>query len=416
MSVTMVEAFDAPMIDFNEDTDVPMAGSSTDNWFQQNLSNMEEDPVEIDMMIYNDTAEYEMGDDLVDTEVEVSADASAVDAEVYDATIHPSPIPAVPEVDLSLHDGEAIPALPDEAALPQEHAPTITVESAVVPAQQIVHVTPGTGYQGNMPEAVTGSDIHAEGLSSLEGDSTAHVAQHVIEHNAATVEVTQIPDDGEASSKEISNGNETPTIGDSEQAVPKTQHEEQRSTSRAHSVAPSNHANDYEVVVTINEKPIESSHDFTEREDTTASTALATVETGYEQSAEHVYTEPPPPVSLTLRLASNEGDQPEFALFTAPETVAGAEGDGTPAEEPLVLLQHNPSLFYEPITTVFEAFRREEYFTHIEELSEAEMAIDAHDLQLVISEVRFERLFFFLLLRLIVPYIGQHLFSRSISP
>ena len=78
-----------------------------------------------------------------------------------------------------------------------------------------------------------------------------------------------------------------------------------------------------------------------------------------------------------------EGAQPDFMLFGAPDS---GPSDSS-YEEPLILLQHHTSLFSEPISNVFHAFRQEEYFSHIEELSKSEMALNAIDLQLVISEV-----------------------------
>jgi len=90
------------------------------------------------------------------------------------------------------------------------------------------------------------------------------------------------------------------------------------------------------------------------------------------------------PIHLKLNVRSSEGDQPDFALFGTPDVPY--DGD-QPPEETLVLLQHHQVLFYEPISTVFDAFRHEGYFNHLEELSNAEMPIFAPDLQLLVSEL-----------------------------
>ncbi|KAL5512083.1 hypothetical protein ACEPAG_7576 [Sanghuangporus baumii] len=138
----------------------------------------------------------------------------------------------------------------------------------------------------------------------------------------------------------------------------------------------------------VNEEEIPSERDGDEQAlnvlPTTEEIAGDLEENSAEQSesaaAQQVCVQPPPPIFLSLQVASAEGDQPDFVLFNLPES-----GSHT-TEEPLLLLQHHPSLFYEPVSAVFDAFRQEEYFSHLEELSEAEMALNAHELQLVISE------------------------------
>jgi hypothetical protein len=105
--------------------------------------------------------------------------------------------------------------------------------------------------------------------------------------------------------------------------------------------------------------------------------------------SEGVYIDPPPAVLLSLP----SSDQPEICLFNQPP----ARGSLSPSEEThqlgqqilTLLLHHRPTLYYEPLTNVFEALRQEEYITRIPEFAEGEFALDAYDLQLVVSEVRF---------------------------
>ena len=69
---TMVEPFDHPMADYSEDIDVTMIGSTSENWYNSSIIHMEEDPIlggnldplEVDMMAYEETTEYEMRDEI----------------------------------------------------------------------------------------------------------------------------------------------------------------------------------------------------------------------------------------------------------------------------------------------------------------------------------------------------------------
>ncbi|KAG5221520.1 Superoxide-generating NADPH oxidase heavy chain [Salix suchowensis] len=90
-----------------------------------------------------------------------------------------------------------------------------------------------------------------------------------------------------------------------------------------------------------------------------------------------------------------EQQQPETA---ADETCAPVESndpheisEGVPtAESPgsdsLVLLHHQPVLYYEPLSSVFDALRREEYLMNSPDLRDGELILDAYDLQLAVSE------------------------------
>ena len=53
-----------------------------------------------------------------------------------------------------------------------------------------------------------------------------------------------------------------------------------------------------------------------------------------------------------------------------------------------VLLSAFPTLYYEPLSTVFDALRQEESVRVMSSTSEAELILEAIDLQLIISEVR----------------------------
>jgi hypothetical protein len=104
--------------------------------------------------------------------------------------------------------------------------------------------------------------------------------------------------------------------------------------------------------------------------------------------SEGVYIDPPPAVLLSLPST----DQLEVCLFNQPptraESLSPSEGTHPPEQQVLtLLLHHRPTLYYEPLVNVFEALRQEEYIIRIPESAEGELALDAYDLQLIISEV-----------------------------
>jgi len=104
--------------------------------------------------------------------------------------------------------------------------------------------------------------------------------------------------------------------------------------------------------------------------------------------SEGVYIDPPPAILLSLH---TRGDS-EICLFNLPHPKSGASSPTVSAlqTDELVqtpLLHPWPTLYYEPLNSVFEALRHEEYITAIPALTDGELVFDAYDLQLVISEV-----------------------------
>lgn len=91
--------------------------------------------------------------------------------------------------------------------------------------------------------------------------------------------------------------------------------------------------------------------------------------------SEGVYIDPPPAVVL---LVSTEV-QHHFSLFNEPQE------ESSPNIQ--VILQHLPTLYYEPLHSVFEAFRQEEHLHTLFDTTNAELTLDAYELQLVVSEV-----------------------------
>ncbi|THV08016.1 hypothetical protein K435DRAFT_772330 [Dendrothele bispora CBS 962.96] len=94
-----------------------------------------------------------------------------------------------------------------------------------------------------------------------------------------------------------------------------------------------------------------------------------------------VYIDPPPAVLLTLTLA----DHRDVCLFNQPAQTETSTSDGTINSYEL-LLQEYPTLYYEPLSKVFDAFRNDNFISQLVDLTHAELVLDAYDLQLVVSE------------------------------
>lgn len=118
--------------------------------------------------------------------------------------------------------------------------------------------------------------------------------------------------------------------------------------------------------------------------------------------SEGVYIDPPPPVLLSLPPSAAHA---EYALFNLPtkrrsQSPSGSnqpdDGVGLP-----LLLQDRPTLYYEPLSAVFTALRQEQCVQELSQFSEAELVLDAFDLQLTISEVR---------VLLLIPSIYSYVF------
>ncbi|KAJ7236732.1 hypothetical protein B0H12DRAFT_124608 [Mycena haematopus] len=99
-----------------------------------------------------------------------------------------------------------------------------------------------------------------------------------------------------------------------------------------------------------------------------------------------VYIDPPPAVLISFE----SSDFPDVCLFNQPtrsrSPSPSAEGREQANQVFELLLHGRPILYYEPLASVFEALRQEEYLARIPHLADSELVLDAYDLQLVISE------------------------------
>lgn len=400
------------MVDFNEDSDIPM-GASNENWFlpvsrmdedglmaQENYSHTES--LEVDMVEYEEMAEYDMDEEVVD-----QGEQNLVDADVHDVSFHSSPIPPVPQELGQIHPLDITPIVaPVEISEPQlgEHIAQTIVTQETVEIVETSEIVPLPTSDGTIVHeiAITRSEEQQTNDGAIESDRQEEPLPETTSNATAENDVGPItrPDRTLSHNEGYESISSVAVLSEEDHAtkpVPSTANEDPSLDEPPDEHAEPNHdisttvalKSDQEVPATgdnvfIPPHSVEQTAPSDEYYDEshTAEPTEAEAQDYHELSGEEHFNSPP--IHLKLNVRSSEGDQPDFALFRTPELPH--DGD-QPPEEPLVLLQHHQGLFYEPISAVFDAFRNEEYFNHLEELSNAEMSISAPDLQLLVSEV-----------------------------
>lgn len=358
----MLETFDAQMFDYQTDLDVPMHHSSSDNWFQDEAT-MEDDghshthtiddhtniTVEVDMEAYDEeqNLEFEMADGVELYNLDV---ADPVDVEVYDASI--------------------------DIAEPPQLAPELTLEKthSILPSAHDDIYAESSHPKENVSR---GSHIQAI-LSGTPQDSEDNVT-HTVEAVPAA-EGDHVPEEHTEAEghRPYDAHNPTPSHIDSENVVDAHQTEDTLQTLEA----PQTEG----YIPAPTEDQITASH----HHDTTQHAEPSSQEDALDphEISKGVYIDPPPAVFLSLSSSSSE--QFQVCLFNEPSRSSPsppAESSGQQHQTYLVLLQNHPTLYYESIASVFDALRQEETVAGVQEYVEGELALDAYDLQLTVSEV-----------------------------
>ncbi|KAI0646894.1 hypothetical protein C8Q79DRAFT_956855 [Trametes meyenii] len=382
MTTAMVETFDAPMAD-SGDIDMSMysaAMATTDSWLSAEASmgdvafsteaatfDYVQDGIEVEMLDDDEAiTEYEMAD-----EGEAYYDHELQDVEVHDASRAPSPPTAdVPDLAVgpSIGDSEHLHLSPDADAPVPLHS-----HASLEPP-----VDSSIAFTG--PESATQLENHTSELNTPGEHSITHedvVSQPVTVTEAPEPDVNAPVDEGDASIQKTS-----PAVFDHSRET--------------------NFGNDWPDTTTqsILEPPPDNNHVSMERgsegdglqlndphvEECVAAELVAETNDPHEIS-EGVYIDPPPPVLLFLPPSA---ERAQYCLFnlpvsSTPLSPSGSKSDDT-AEPPGLLLQDRPTLYYEPLSAVFEALRGENCVQNIPGCSEAELVLDAYELQLTISE------------------------------
>jgi hypothetical protein len=403
MSVTTIlESYDTQM-DYSGDFDVAMqtAASSSDTWPYHGETIMDQDAhhgsqstgaadresVEVDMEeTYPDhpdheSVEYEMVDE---EEIYPHEGGDLLDVEVYDASRLQSPAPMPATVDIPQMTSEGIvftiqttPAFTD----PHNSVATSTVLREEPHLHE--HSTDDLLPVGTIPDSSRRFEVREEPPDQVVAFSPGH-QEHLVD---APVD-EQALDRVLPMSKTGATGEVTESSNSAATDVGEATHTHHRPIESAHTWS---HLQDQEHAA-HSHPPAESEHLGSEdysgefqhyhSNETTADTADP------HEISEGVYIDPPPAVLLTIP----SSEQPEICLFNQPPAHTGSlspsEGTHNPGQHVLtLLLHHRPTLYYEPLTNVFDALRQEEHITGMPELAEGELTLDAYDLQLLVSEV-----------------------------
>lgn len=388
----MVETFDAQMLDYQND-DYSMHVSTSDTWFHDEAI-MEDDglptddanvSIEVDMEPYDEdhNTEYEMADG---SEHYDPDSTELLDVEVYDASraATPTPIlgvdtPILPSSDVaddSHFAHEFIePLVPDHSPLPLpiELPETSVTNDNPLGSDTAVSSTPSP-YPRPAEEltdvSVTDSSSvlaeRAPSPSNTELNNDYTVTTRPLE--ATSVVTEQIDPQGLAGS-----GERDPLIDDQGDEFNDFAQPEYQNQLGAHEgiSASTTHQSGFRDDV----EEVEEHADY-------ESSAVSSGDP--HEISEGVFIDPPPAVLISFALA----DRPETSLFNVPSRPQVT--DPTASEHQLdipVLLAHHPILYYEPLSSVFEALRQDEHLANIPEFMNAELALNAYDLEMVLSEV-----------------------------
>ena len=436
-SATIMDSFDAPMLDYSGDSDVHMhtTVSSPKPWSQSETI-MEEDvhpihlpipfpshppqqDVEIDMDdYYTENVEYEMADG----EVAVP-DTELVDVDVYDAPREEAFLASAPvshSTDLPTQNPDRKTAAdhftPSDIGVSTDHIPTVSDPEALLPKSAEAELLTPTypeetvvqdrDIDSNQDTAAITLQTSPPPLQVIPedprsgGDASAALEGHV---DPTGVDGTSQPfgDSEQKEGPETSTAEHEPSASVPQDVTPRAIVEEpplQAETRDVESHASvqvhdeSHEAGAPEVSFNNTESgesplAVTESHEVKEEEDNGDP----------HEISEGVYIEPPPPVLIDL---SSSLDQSVYTLFNTPANFPLDDAKGNPSSTAvsyIVLLQNRPTLYYETLNDVFDALREEEHVQSMTEFVDGEMVLDAHDLQLVVSEVIFAPFIFFFL-------------------
>ncbi|KAH9854062.1 hypothetical protein C2E23DRAFT_867571 [Lenzites betulinus] len=380
MTTTMAEAFDAQMSD-SGDIDVSMypgGMAASDSWLSAEAS-MGDVPFSADTATFDYTQEGieidMMDDDEAITEYEMAYDDEAYrgleleDIEVLDDSRAASPPPA---------DHSAI-----AATGPAEHSEPMHIPPSDhgAPLSQHTHhsppVYPGATLTVHHTEYPATTSVSHDSLAQSEGDIPSAISPFT----PSVSELHAHAEEGEAST------GSTSTTAHVEEAVASG---EDFGTAESHSLFEP-HVDDAEVSSHHNVSVEHALAPDTDKINLPSVDDLAVdpaADTGDpHEISDGVYIDPPPPVLLTLPPA---GEYAECCLFNQPQKASGSnasEGAESGSIEELHLLFHDrPTLYYEPLSSVFDALRHEDCVQNLPGYAEAELVMEAYEIQLAISE------------------------------
>jgi hypothetical protein len=385
----MLDAYDMQMLDYTNDLDIQMHPSSSDQW-SHDEAKMEEDAenhsqtqktdghllmkiepflrekadvtIEVDMESYETNVEYEMLDD----EEHKASSAELLDVDVYDVSNAHSP---------SMLDADAL-GLENHILATLDNG---DITALSTPYKDLPTTSPNLHHETLEPHFFLSN---AEGSSEPQSesdpsgfDSHKNAELDLPTSNAGTADGSV----QEASRQDISDDHE-------EDPQPYDQ------TFGGEEVAPSGDALSESIYPTTTEASgqedslylqVQSGADLHSPLPETSELAedpITPVNSSGDphEISEGVYIDPPPPVLLSMAPAEDF----HFSFFND-----ATEWTQNNPSSPNVVLQQYPTLYYEPLSSVFEALRQDELAQSISNVIEAELILDAIDLELSILEV-----------------------------
>ena len=427
----MLDSYDMPMLDYPNDLDIQMHPSTSDQWLQDEAK-MEEDGTypppkndyEVDMEAFADDQNIEY--DMLDDDEAHKSGPDVVDVEVFDVSSVQSP--ATVNVDVPYEHGPAdVTSFQDTHSHPFLHEGSSSMSPSLLPADTeagIQSAEHATEFRDGV-EASTTYETQSEAIeqSTRQGEESeaAHAELHDFHELGPKSDLSSLNDPGQnapessikhqdvnttthdrdaVTSENHSLVNEAHLLPEKRVAVPfQDEHSEdsdvlasgesqlgevveviQVAKTGAATVLPQSEQNSVRLQEESN-----SEHETEDRgekfDDSTAVQPTSTHVDDPHEISEGVYIDPPPPVLLTFRTENPLG----FCLFNE---ARGQEVDPAIESTRQVLLQQFPTLYYEPLSAVFNALRQDEYVQSNFNLVDGELILEAMELQLIISEVR----------------------------
>jgi hypothetical protein len=382
------EPLDAPMHDFATEIDVPMNPAAAQEFFVElsmdhdghHMTYNQED-VEVDMETYYDgNAEYEMADETEEFN-ESHYHHEPLDVEVYDISAGRSPQPIPDSHPLPpLISNPEISLLSSPAPFSDPFTPQLTTISVEPDAS-----TTDRPVESDHPVA---EEAEFNALQELqEEESLALTLEQLSESDPLHLNTTADRTAAELSVPSVAPADPHDTENHADALVSET-------TDRAESsVQPT------EAEPTLQPQVEEHSETLYPSDIPTDDSAQPQGEThpeGLREEADNandpheisdgVYIDPPPAVFLSI----GSSEVPEYCLFNQPPVERGSLSPSAGASNQQVytlLLENRPTLYYEPLSCVFEALRQDEVISRIPDSLEGELVMDAYDLQLAVLEV-----------------------------
>ena len=383
-----METFDAQMFD-SGDGDIPMftgAGPS-ESWLsveatmadESNNADIQtyhpEQSVEIEMADHDDEiTEYEMADE---REYARDNDAEVVDVDLVDVSRQASPPPGVSTLSASHFSPEAPSSYERGLSLASFGHPVDPAHEA--PANEIVE-HPIAPQVVDTPNSVTlpGTDSSPTGENAVNSGVVLQQAPETVVAAALTpASEVRVPEEASTTEAVAVNGDPenalAPTITEIEEPqVIHTVEDRDRGdhSSNPHQAdrlpsLPPTSSMPTEQVVASDMAPPQAEASHASHPDAGAAyeqeaTQTGTIEDSTQNADPHeisegVYIDPPPAVLLTV---SSSAQPIDCCLFNQPIRSSGSQSPSTSSAAEsalLLLLHHRPTLYYEPLSIVFEA-------------------------------------------------------------